>query len=894
MTDTRWPSVPGFRDGITELSAANLNAALTALAARTDALRSVTGELDASGMLSSVRVRNAPARGVSDGMPVYHDAVSGFFRPALAAVGPDGAPLPSADAAGIAVASTGTSCTVVAAGVVPVSAAAALAALPDGPHYLSGTDAGGFSPSPPAVISLLGHRVGGASGYFIVAVPGAASHGHSHTPVALDTGAAGEEDGELSAGFAADGGPGGPRLRITGTWIGGDDTVYTLWVSSVADAPAEASAEPASFAAAWLNWSSSDAAEGAGSVRLRGIGQEVPFGAKGALASFECFDDPDAADYAPWSASFPADHTLRTWTVSLPGEAAGWLPNAVRGTASSAPAAPAVTFYGYGGGHSGSVRVGCGPFVTGEAPAPVAGLLFTFEGDLFEFVAPGAPASVSNAAAVPLGADDAASYAALFQAAGDRLGTAGGVYHDGDIAVGYSDAAPTVPWPGAADAYGPGAFGDPGTGVTVTDGVTGESLCGAAALTAVGAYVPLPCGDSMWFAFSEAAAVGDGSVSAVPSGVWAIDTKPSAGALLYAAGMHPAARAVLPAEGMRGAALLGDGVELADAALGQDDPSFSVVFGVLRWLPSAAPWTLYGRLTLHVPRALGTLGHVTSLAGDGPVTVRACGGAAASAGALVAGFNPGFADDPAPGSEAVTGYSPAGVFLKAPFIRSVTATAPLSVSVTGGVASLSYDGDGAVSADFCDFALENAKQEMVGMYPYIRLPGLRGSYSVASGFVAKFRVPYSLPADRLYRVAVAAALFGEDDAASALAAPLSFAYSVLPDVTALGGYGHDANLRTGALSPEARAVSVAFAAGYAGFDPMLVHNDPSLGADVANARQRAFGTLVPDPAESPSVNGVRAGSIVAVRVSRAAPAAGSGVYTGSLGIVSMRWTLKQQ
>ena len=58
------------------------------------------------------------------------------------------------------------------------------------------------------------------------------------------------------------------------------------------------------------------------------------------------------------------------------------------------------------------------------------------------------------------------------------------------------------------------------------------------------------------------------------------------------------------------------------------------------------------------------------------------------------------------------------------------------------------------SGEFDEVALENAKQELIGMFPYVKLMGWTtgGTGNIPTGFVAKFRVPHTISSALKFRV----------------------------------------------------------------------------------------------------------------------------------------------
>ena len=224
--------------------------------------------------------------------------------------------------------------------------------------------------------------------------------------------------------------------------------------------------------------------------------------------------------------------------------------------------------------------------------------------------------------------------------------------------------------------------------------------------------------------------------------------------------------------------------------------------------------------------------------------------------------------------------------------------------VTLGLASASA----VYTGEFEEIALQNAKQSMIGLFPYVRLLGwTSGGANTPSAFTAKFRVPHSAQ-DGFYRVVVFATVFGEAGvnagAGVAPTAGLDFTYSILPDVYAIGDKPATSslNLANNLIGPESpKRVSIAFgdpAANpiYTSYDPVLVHNSPTeAAAAVANQKQQALGMPFPNTDDIPlwdsGTLGVRPGSLVAVKFARADSTTPDFEYTGALGFINLRWML---
>jgi len=252
-----------------------------------------------------------------------------------------------------------------------------------------------------------------------------------------------------------------------------------------------------------------------------------------------------------------------------------------------------------------------------------------------------------------------------------------------------------------------------------------------------------------------------------------------------------------------------------------------------------------------------------------------------------------------------------------PVVEKIVAGSGISITQSAGapegqgtvtVGLLSGEG---TSGDFEEVALENAKQEMIGMFPYIRLLDWTtgGTSNIPTGFTAKFRVPHTI-GNVPYRVIVYATVFGEVDVPGVvdgdrLYAGIDFHYSVLPDFTSIDPAvaPYWSTLTDGLLSPSA-ALSAEIPLGkvgnspiYEAYDPMLIHNNPEeVPADLALKTAQILGNPLPNLDDFPTWAGtnelaVRPGSLVAIRISRANVSNAATEYTSSLGFINLRWRL---
>ena len=262
-----------------------------------------------------------------------------------------------------------------------------------------------------------------------------------------------------------------------------------------------------------------------------------------------------------------------------------------------------------------------------------------------------------------------------------------------------------------------------------------------------------------------------------------------------------------------------------------------------------------------------------------------------------------------------------GKFKTGPVVERIIAGPGISVSRYGDCPSgqgtvVIGTKSGGIEGDFEEVVLQNAKQDLVGMFPYVRLlEWTTGGTNTNSAFIMKFHVPYDDP-DAVYRVHFSSSVFGTSGytGTSVREAGIRLQYNILPDlntVDASGSVTASANVQEDLIAADAERVAtisvVSSADGtgytYKAFDPLYVHTiDES--SSVLGKSEAAFGAPVPKFDECPtfvqrhdsveSSFGVRPGYTVAIRISRGQVAGpGTSEYTGSLGFMNMRWRLER-
>ena len=387
----------------------------------------------------------------------------------------------------------------------------------------------------------------------------------------------------------------------------------------------------------------------------------------------------------------------------------------------------------------------------------------------------------------------------------------------------------------------------------------------------------------------------------------------------------------------RSGSLMLNGVEL-DAYDAYGEPSeYAIGEDSLYWRdssPGRQPWPAsvpdvdaedeYRLLFHFVSEFHSETGPVTSLrpADGAPITVRRCGttdDATVGDLELDVDFTYGMSDMNVPGYRAVKA-SRNGKLLLGPVVERVVAGPGISLSRSAGVpdgqGTVVISADGAQYAgDFETVALENAKLESIGMFPYTRFlrwdPDNEAS-NIPTAFVAKFHVP-ATASYGVYRVKFYATVFGEESYSGAdgqRVAGVTMDYNILPDYNSVNGsVVESANLKTGLIAPDSPFVlDVPLGTqgddgtySYDAYDPLLVHNDSSLDQiagksvlvmDHAFPTQDDCKSFCSQNHISGSVFGVKPGYTVSVRFSRSSPSGGT-PYTGAIGFLNLRWSVEK-
>lgn len=770
-----------------------------------------------------------------------------------------------------------------------------------------------------------------------------------------------------------------PYLVVSGNWTGPDATTYTIWISKSSD-PNEVlagSVEPTDWSDLYVHWSSSDYAEASGAVKVSSFDVKVPIGAKGLIVSLE---KPAAATWdVPYASGTGDAEDKRSWVVVAPQQTRGWLArNWYQYFTVHAAVDNGFSFVLRGGPHSSAdnrewdfLSIRSGPIYTisyDGVANPVDNTYLTLGDKVYEFTVDGVLTAPTNIPVVISGTVPEVMRN-LVDAINDQQSGVGVVaIIEGTTAPGVVVIViPATVVVGAMtfpDAHflwaiipaGGGDLAGAGADLIVYDD-TFTSLISTPCYWQAAKYwtlktltnglsiLPVPYG-------TDGSAAGSGTVA---SGdyfdVEILDEAPGAN-FMYSTGMHAELSAHYPPIPAHTADLILNGVALAAYDNFPDTPDYragrasvcwySDLYGMVPWPRDWVDYTTpvdpayVQNLILHFVRmSIGDTGTITSLrpAPNAPVRITRCGtNEVATMGDLTINVDLNLSSQNAsmPGYQvfkSVLGQS----LQKGPVVEKIMCPDG-SIAITQNVGAPAGQGIVSLSAgvlnfggDFEEVALENAKQELIGMFPYIKLLGWQtgGASNVPSGFVAKFRVPHTLSAGTGFKVVVYMTVFGEDSipyapGATIQYAGIDFSYSILPDFTSIvynssvaepAWNSLDRQLQMG-LMTVVEPIHAAIPLGdptapgdangmvYSAYDPMLIHNNSAETPDLNLSRKIAKILGGELPVKANILNWplatepvVMPGALVGIRVQRSDLVAGGAEYTGNLGFINIRWRL---
>jgi hypothetical protein len=757
-----------------------------------------------------------------------------------------------------------------------------------------------------------------------------------------------------------------PRMVALGAWTGGAATQYTIWLSGSSD-PNEtlaASADPANaWGSVYIHWTSSDPNEDSGATLVWAFETPRAVGTKGLMCSLEQMTgQPNDEPFNPLAG---VDPDKRTWILTVPDMTRGWLARKTRLYLDDHPA----TDNGFslmlkGGPHTSTdsrpyetVTAKSGDFhnivYTGQ---PNAGETIVISGTTFEFYTT-TYAGTDEGVAIGVDADTtyqnllAAILAANITGCDAALSTANNalvvVLPTGTGITSSTAANVTVPL--VASYTGSGDLSAGTVGLLVYDQYnhclvdsatpywTGIDYWEEVALTNGLTLMVLPYDDDGTAASANTVVAGD------YWDVTFVDEAPGAN-FDYALGMHPALSQYYPPIPRNAATLVMNGVELSAYNIFPANADYAVGLATISWFNNGyggVPWprdwvsvaspgsdVYQQQLLFHLVRmAAGNTGLVTSLRSStgSPIKVLQCGTTEpATTGDLELDLdlNLEIEDANLAGWRAVKSIS-GQKLRRGPVVEKILPGSGIDISSSAGapagqgIVTISTSTN-AYAGEFETVALENAKQDVIGMFPYIRLLGWTtgDTNNTPTAFIGKFRVPHNIAPSAEFRVVVYATVFGEQEipwigGGSILYAGLAFEYSILPDYTNVitGGetaWGSlDETLPDGMMTMSTPVTGEVpfgkYDAGdpsqpiYKAYDPLLVHNDDTL-TDTDRRQAQIFGGPFPvraalsgwtDPADPV----VRAGSLVGIRISRSDVLSVGQEYTGAVGFINLRWKL---
>jgi hypothetical protein len=665
----------------------------------------------------------------------------------------------------------------------------------------------------------------------------------------------------------------GCRLVVVGDYKADYATDYTLVLTD-----ATTLNPPTTLNDCYIKYTSSDPGE-SGLVKVLGYELPVAIGNKGLQVYLT-----RTARGSETVVDSSTDERRRTYTFRAPDETESWVPNTFHDVMAGHVTTERNTTLYIAGGPTTSTADGIinltarlsYSYVLTWTAMPVDGDTVTIAGTVFEF---DDNASVSaNAIRVPIVAGDEVATAYELQSAILEAGltdvTPVILPADGSIAIlrdsGVSDISISGAFTGT-DSATPNTpeLIDPYF-VVYNDSYEAVTATLLVALPAV--YESLALSENLRLIVTPFALNGDPNTEykADVGDYWTVELRNEAPAakFKYNLGMNIGLSNFYPPIPLKAASFVLNGLELESQAHfpTSDDKDYQVGYHGLYWY-GETPWPSdweYGSddiadiklAVLHLirPRA-GETGIVRSLqpAPDAPVSITRCGtNEPASTGDLQIDVDLTLRsrDDDLRGYRAFKEVR-GNRLLAGPVVSRILPGPGYSVTsppgVPNGYGDVQLNLDSAVSSgEFDAVALRNAKEELIGLFPYIKLLGWQtgGGNNVPSGFTAKFALPSNLTG--LYQFVVSMVLFGEANIATGARrlVGLDFTYSVLHDYMPANDYKRTLidGLITPATDPIHWEVPLGLATDtptYTAFDPMVVHTALDQAADNPAREYRA-------------------------------------------------------
>lgn len=942
-----WHNVLGVKDG-EPVCAETFNRPIGELTSRTDYLKSVVDTISGIDSVKSTDVRLKDGESFSVGDIVCIDPETKLYTKAVSTMSLYDAYTASekAYAVGMLVDFNGTVGTVVYYGRVDLSGIDVESLLDsgskgfvNGQYYLSSTTSGKITryPTGPRISVGFFCRKEAVSGKYpgdfaVINPQHMDIEAHSHRTFALTARPAGVVDIEYGDGNSndiasvnilgyppEDDVPGAPRMTICGDWLTDKYAKYTVVLDN------GAGGTPTSWPCK-LRWTAVGDENGSGEADVRFFGDEVPVGKYGLAVRFEPGigtgqEGPYEEDVPEESRTWSADHVMgRGWTTASANVAESFGDgNNIRLTGSSDKTVQNV--YAYSPGYIVDL--------TSAISSISSGYTLSVGGEEFIFVDE---------------SYDGDSDATRIYISGTVFDTLVSLAEKSQSAVIYDDSISQV-LAGFEEADGV-KFNDEALDPVLTgpeyvlffDLDTKKSLSVPQSIGSVNFSVTLAehwaqrnlsNGMVATFAGNNDFASGAFAQFSVESGV-------PGSVYRYAIEFDNDLKKHFPPVPARSGSLMLNGVELESYELYGDKAVFGIGPDSIYWLDPSygrSPWPVayedassevpiddeYRLLFHFVSEFHSETGPVTSLhsAEGSPIKVFRCGtDEPASVGDLSLDLRLELdSSDSSEKGYKVVKRTRNGRLLLGPVVEKIVAGPGISISKASGVP----DGQGTVlisadgteyNGDFETVALENAKLESVGMFPYIRLLKWDdgSSSNIPTGFVAKFHVPATAFVT-MYRVKFYATVFGEtsfDGASGPMNAGVRMDYNILPDYGAPYAIPTISNLKEGLISPDSSTVlNIPFGVQgengyeYTAFDPLIVHNDPSIDDEYGRSYQ-VYPAPFPnndDCSDYCSKHqivgsfGILPGYTVAIRFSRTA-ATVEPAYTAPIGFLNLRWSVE--
>ena len=422
------------------------------------------------------------------------------------------------------------------------------------------------------------------------------------------------------------------------------------------------------------------------------------------------------------------------------------------------------------------------------------------------------------------------------------------------------------------------------------------------------------------------------------NGTWTVSTENAVGwvpsdrtgfAYKYNVGLDPHLNKHFPPTPISGAALVVNGLEMAPFELYGDDSDYMLTNTAIYWRSDKIdklPFTIEGKNVVHssifhISRApLSSSSFVTSIKAEpgSGIRIRSEGTAAtANTGNLVISAQiPVVKANPGLKGYSVVKEAIGNKLIFGPVVSSVTSIDP-NIQVHSRKGQPSGQGDILISSgnmmagNFTDIVLHNAKQELIGAFPYIKL---LGPDAVASGFTLKMHVPFSISPSVQYKLLFYASVFGLSDIEETEDQPFKASVGIKASVLRDWYPGLDESIDAGGITQYLRtlkdnaetaaelsgaiqiggAQKIAYGPSqqlaYKAFDPILVHNDQDFYEKFENEnssnmawKQCWLGIDIP------AAGHLTPNSTVAIDISRSSGDANE--YQGEVGFINMSWRL---